>query len=45
MYKVAAEDVSQDIDITKWWKNHQNELPVWANEASKIGVAGATLLS
>ena len=34
-YKAAAEDVSREIDTTKWWKDHQNELPAWA-EACKL---------
>ncbi len=34
-YKAAVEDVSQDIDTTKWWKDHGSELPAWA-EACKL---------
>ena len=34
-YITAVEDVSCDVDVAKWWKNHQNELPAWA-EACKL---------
>ena len=34
-YTAAVEDVSCDVDIAKWWKSHQNELPAWA-EACKL---------
>ena len=35
IHVTAVEDVSCDVDVTKWWKNHQNELPAWA-EACKL---------
>ena len=34
-YIAAVEDVSCDVDVAKWWNNHQNELPAWA-EACKL---------
>ena len=34
-YQAAVEDVSQEVDTIKWWKDHQNELPAWA-EACKL---------
>ena len=34
-YITAVEDVLCDVDVIKWWKNHQNELPAWA-EACKL---------
>ena len=34
-YIAAVEDVSSDVDIAKWWNNHQNDLPAWA-EACKL---------
>ena len=30
MYVAAVEDISPDIDILQWWKNHQNDLPRWS---------------
>ena len=30
MYVAAFEDVSPDIDVLQWWKNHQNDLPRWS---------------
>ena len=34
-YQAAVEDVSQEVDTIKWCKDHQNELPAWA-EACKL---------
>ena len=28
-YLAAAEDVSEDIDVLQWWKNHADALPKW----------------
>ena len=30
MYVAAVEDISPDIDVLQWWKNHQNDLPRWS---------------
>ena len=30
VYVAAVEDISPDIDILQWWKNHQNDLPQWS---------------
>ena len=30
MYAAAAEDVSPEVEVTDWWKSHENELPSWA---------------
>ena len=30
VYVAAVEDISPDIDILQWWKNHQNDLPRWS---------------
>jgi len=30
MYKAAAEDVSPEIKVADWWKNHETEIPAWA---------------
>ena len=34
-YQAAVEDVSQEVDTIKWWKDNQNESPAWA-EACKL---------
>ena len=34
-YIAAAEDVSPEVQVADWWKNHENEIPVWA-EACKL---------
>ena len=30
VYVAPVEDISPDIDILQWWKNHQNDLPRWS---------------
>ncbi len=34
-YLAAAEDVSPEIQVTDWWKTHENELLAWS-EACKL---------
>ena len=28
-YLSLAEDVSPDVNVTSWWKNHEQEIPSW----------------
>lgn len=30
-YVTAVEDISQPVDLTKWWGIHKEKLPGWAN--------------
>ena len=30
VYVAAVEDISSDIEVLQWWKNHQNDLPWWS---------------
>ena len=30
MYIAAAEDVSPEVKVADWWKNHETEIPAWA---------------
>ena len=35
-YLAKVADVRPNIDILQWWKNNAQELPTWANAASKV---------
>ena len=34
-YLSLAEDVSADVNVTSWWKDHEQDIPSWG-EASKL---------
>lgn len=35
-YLSLSADVSSDIDVLKWWKDHHGELPKWSSAALKV---------
>ena len=35
-YQAAVEDVSADISVAEWWKNHEHELPSWSRACGLI---------
>ena len=35
-YLAAAEDVSEDVDVLQWWKNHADALPKWSSLSRSI---------
>ena len=35
MYIAAAEDISPEVKVADWRKNHETEVPAWA-QASKL---------
>ena len=36
MYIAAAEDVSPEVKVADWWKNHETEIPAWAQACKLI---------
>jgi len=36
MYIAAAEDVSPEVKVAEWWKNHETEIPDWAQACKLI---------
>ena len=42
MYVAAVEDISPDIDVFQWWKNHQNDLPRWSVAFISVKPSSAT---
>ena len=42
MYVAAVEDISPDIDVLQWWKNHQNDLPRWSAAFMSVKPSSAT---